>query len=414
VGELRIKNSKLRTYAVGVSVIHRAIFLLPAIATPLPLAAAWIDVAIVEPSAEQAIVGRTWVVAEVRSDEEIRRVEFFIDGRPAGTDSSPPYRVLVDLGDDGGEHEFRALAVGIDGSKDSATVTTPGIHIDEKYQFNLQQLYVTATLDDKPVHDLREEDFIVIDEDERQRLASFARGDIPFTAVVLVDASTSMRGEKHTSALRGAKSFANRMQPLDETKLIVFSDGIRTTSPFTSFSDVLTASLERVPAAGGTAVNDVLYLALNQLEERQGRRVVVLLSDGIDTHSVMRMVHVVASARRSRAIVYFIRMRTGSPDQVFGDPPNATSPWRNLQAHKAEFRLLQQVVEESGGKVFEIDTPASIETAFQDVVSELRDHYVLGFYPNDPRDDGSWHKIRVKVKRPGVKVRTGAGYLDLE
>jgi len=47
-------------------------------------------------------------------------------------------------------------------------------------------------------------------------------------------------------------------------------------------------------------------------------------------------------------------------------------------------------------------------------VSELRDHYVLGFYPNDPRDDGSWHKIRVKVKRPGVKVRTGAGYLDLE
>jgi Ca-activated chloride channel family protein len=359
-------------------------------------------------------VGRTWVVAEVRGDEEIQLVEFFIDGRPAGTDSSPPFRVLVDVGDDGTEHEFRAVAVGVAGSRDSSTVTTPGLHIDERYQFNLQQLYVTATRDDTPVHDLLEEDFVVIDEDEPQELSSFARGDIPFTAVVLVDASTSMRGEKHLSALRGAKSFATRMQPLDETKLIVFSDEIRAASPFTSFSDVLTASLERVPAAGGTAVNDVLYLALNQLEERQGRRVVVILSDGIDTHSVMRMGHVVASARRSRAIVYFIRLRTGSPDQVFGEPPNATSPWRDLQAHKAEFRLLQQVVAESGGKVFEIDTAASIETAFQDVVSELRDHYVLGFYPNDPRNDGSWHRIRVKVNRPGIKVRTSAGYLDLE
>jgi Ca-activated chloride channel family protein len=200
------------------------------------------------------------------------------------------------------------------------------------------------------------------------------------------------------------------MEPFDETKLIVFSDGIRATSPFTSFSDVLTASLERVPAAGGTAVNDVLYLALNQLEQRQGRRVVVLLSDGIDTHSVMRMRHVVASARRSRAIVYFIRMRSGGPDQVYGEPPSATSPWRDLQAHKVEFRSLLQVVT---GTVFEIDDPATIAAAFDSIVGELRDHYVLGFYPSEPENDGSWHRIRVEVSRPGIKIRTSAGYIGL-
>jgi Ca-activated chloride channel family protein len=386
-----------------------------AIATaPLVVEAAWVEVTIVAPAGDEAILGRAWVIAEVVGDEPIDRVEFFVDGRPAGTDSSPPFRVLVDVGGGGAEHEFTAVAFGISGASATSTVTTPGMLIDDTYQFDLQQLYVTATVDGQPIHDLDRDDFTVLDDGEPQDLASFARGDIPFTAVVLVDSSSSMRGDKHLSALRGAKAFAHRMQPLDETKLIVFSDGIRAASPFTSFTEVLTASLERIPAAGGTAINDVLYLALNQLEERQGRRVVILLSDGVDTHSVLRMDHVVEIARRSRAIVYFIRVGRGGGSASAGDPPRATSPWRDLQTHMAEFRMLQKVVDESGGTTFEIDTPASIETAFHDIVGELRDHYVLGFYPGRRRRDGSWHRIRVGVDRPGVEVRTSAGYLDID
>jgi len=377
---------------------------------------AWgtVFVRIIEPTSRQAVAGPVWVHADVTTDEPIDRVEVVVDGHLAGVDSSPPYRILVDVGPGNLPHQFEVTAVAASGARGTATVTTAQISITQEVEFDLQQLYVTVTRDGQPVHDLAQKDFEVLDEGDGQSLVSFARGDIPFTAALLVDASNSMRGDKQEFAVRGATAFAEQMRELDEAKLIVFSDSIRAASPFTSFSDLLTASLARVQPIGGTAVNDVLYLALNQLETRQGRRVVVLLSDGVDAHSVLRMRHVLDSARRSRAIVYLIRTQTASRPQDIGKPPSATSPWRNVQAHREEFQLLQQVVEESGGRTYDIDTPQAIEEAFHDIIRELRDHYVLGYYPTDRRADGSWHRVRVKVDVAGVEVRTAAGYLDVE
>jgi len=191
-----------------------------------------------------------------------------------------------------------------------APLTSETLQITGEFEFSLQQLYVTASSHSESVVPLREEDFSIVDNGQRQELVTFARGDIPFTAMLLVDASQSMVGEKIVSAQRGVRNFADRMKPLDEAKLVIFSDYVRAVSPFTSFPEVLTAGLERVTAVGGTAINDVLYIALSRLEERQGRRVVVLLSDAIDSHSALGMRHVLPSARRSQALVYLIRTHT--------------------------------------------------------------------------------------------------------
>jgi VWFA-related protein len=395
-------------------VIRRVLFCAGVLLTLAPYARGAVFVRIIEPTSRQSVAGPVWVHADVTGDEPVDRVEVVVDGHLAGVDSSPPYRILVDVGPGNVPHVFEVTAVAVSGARGSATVTTAQISIASEVEFDLQQLYVTATRDGEAVHDLAGDDFTVLDEGTEQSLVSFARGDIPFTAALLVDASNSMRGDKQEFAVRGATAFADQMRELDEAKLILFSDGIRAASPFTSFSDLLTASLARVRPIGGTAVNDVLYLALNQLETRQGRRVVVLLSDGVDAHSVLRMRHVLASARRSRAIVYLIRTQNASRPQDMGKPPSATSPWRNLDEHREEFRLLQQVVEESGGRTYDIGTPQAIETAFHDIIRELRDHYVLGYYPTDRRADDSWHRVRVKVDVPGVDVRTAAGYLDVE
>jgi VWFA-related protein len=140
--------------------------------------------------------------------------------------------------------------------------------------------------------------------------------------------------------------------------------------------------------------------------------VVVLLSDAIDSQSALGMHHVLPSARRSQAIIYLIRTHTDKEGAISGEAPRATSPWRDSQGHLAEFRQLLSLVRESGGRVIDVGSPTGIETAFSEVISELRDHYVLGYYPNNQRGDGRWHKVRVKVSRPDVDLRTSSGYLD--
>jgi len=371
-----------------------------------------IDVYLVEPGPGQIVIGEVAIVAEVSGNEPVTRVEFFVDGTLVGTASQPPYRVLTDVGPDNVEHLIRVIAHGASGTRAVASVTTTPIQISGEFAFDLQQLYVAASRNGESIHDLKQEDFEVRDNGKRQNIVSFARGDIPFTAVLLVDASQSMVGEKLVSAQRGVRDFADRMRPLDEVKLVVFSDYIRAVSPFTSFSDILTAGLERVTAVGGTAVNDVLYVALSRLEERQGRRVVILLSDAIDAHSALGMRHVLPSARRSRAIVYVIRTMAGARDDEPDKLSGAKSPWRDEEGHRAEFRQLVSLVNESGGKVFGVESADGIEAAFREIFSELRDHYVLGYYPSNQRGDGSWHKVRVKVSRPGTDLRTSSGYLD--
>lgn len=371
-----------------------------------------IDVSVVEPSRGQVVMNEVQILARVTGDEPIVRVEFFVDGALVGELSEPPYRIVADFGPGSVEHRIEVVAFGASGSRAVAAITSEPLQVSGEYAFDLQQLYVTATSRGEPVLDLQQQDFNIRDDGKQQRVVSFARGDIPFTAALLVDASHSMAGEKLAAARRGARDFAERMRPLDEVKLVVFSDHIRAVSPFTSFSAILTAGLEQVTAVGGTAINDVLYMALSQIEERQGRRVVVLLSDGIDAHSALRMRHVLPSARRSRAIVYLIRTMGGAHDEDTHKIAGVKSPWRDEEAHKVEFRQLLSLVTESGGKVFGVESPAGIENAFREIFSELRDHYVLGYYPNNRRRDGTWHKVRVKVSRPDVDVRTSSGYVD--
>jgi Ca-activated chloride channel family protein len=363
-------------------------------------------VRLVKPAADQVVFGEVEMVADVSGASAPARVEFIVDGVSAGVVTRPPWRLLVDVGQDNVEHEFRVVVEAGAGERASAALRTPRVAVDPEVEVTLQQRYVTATAGGEPVHDLRRSDFVVTDEGRSQQLVTFARGDIPFTAVLLVDASSSMTGGRLGAALGGARAFADLMKPLDETKLLLFSDRLRSASPFTSFPEILTAGLESVTALGGTALNDALYVGLSRLEERQGRRVAVVLSDGVDAHSVLDMSRVLPVARRSGALIYWIRT-SGA-----GRQSRQTSFWRDAKAHDAEFEQLREAVTASGGRVIDAPSPEGIGDVFRSVVRELHDHYVLGYYPSHRRGDGRWHKVRVEVTRPGVAVRTSAGYLD--
>lgn len=383
------------------------------VAVGLPVEAQEPLVYIESPSSLVPALGQVEVEVTVSSPSPIQRVVFYIDNMALGEVLEAPFKMTVDAGDENVEHTFRAVAYDTFGRTGTASVSTPVFRVDEEVSYALQQLYVSVGEEGSRVLDLEVEDFTILDEGRPQELVTFAFGDIPFTAVVLVDSSTSMKGAKLDSALAGARAFFELMRPLDETRLIVFSDRIRHATPFTGFSDILSFGLGQIEAGGGTAVFDHLYLALKELEVRQGRRVVVVLSDGIDAHSVLSpRDDMMAKARHSQAIIYWLRLPSGraSSDGSFSA---RTSAWRSADEYRESYQLLEQTVEESGGRVEPIPSLSAIEPAFRSIVAELREQYALGYYPAEAKYDGSWRRVKVQLSRPRVKPRTRDGYLDL-
>ncbi len=353
----------------------------------------------------EPVFGKVEFTVDVGDVAGVLRVEMKVDGRLVASPTAPPYRALVDVGEDNRAHRFEANVITASGIAARAAVTTPAIQIDQEVNVALRQLYVTVTRGDERVSGLRRSDLKIFDDGREQGIVTFEGGDAPFTSVLLVDASESMHGGRLEAALRGAQGFARGMRELDETSLILFSDRTRHTTPFTDDADTIVDGLAGIEAKGGTAVNDHLYLALEMLEARQGRRVVVLFSDGADVLSVLRMKDVLWKAQRSQAAIYWIRLQEGNPHARF------TSAWRGAVANQREEELLEQAVRESGGRIETLRSIDDVEASYQSVIDELRSQYVLGYYPSNPRHDGSWREVEVRAGR-GLRARTREGYID--
>ena len=193
----------------------------------------------------------------------------------------------------------------------ATAVSAQDIRIDEVVEVQLQQLYVTVSGAGERVLDLEKDDFRVRDRGEEQKIVTFARGNVPFTAVLLVDASGSMWGNRLEVALRGARAFTEGMGEKDEAKVMLAAERLVATTPFSGDPGELQSSLEGVTGGKGTAFRDQLYLSLLLLERRLGRRVIVLLSDGWDAHSVVTEEQLARLTRRSQALIYWVRVGSG-------------------------------------------------------------------------------------------------------
>jgi Ca-activated chloride channel family protein len=367
---------------------------------------------LVHPSDGSDVIGKTEVEADVVSREEIRDVVFFVDGRPIGMLTTAPFRMQVDLGSQNRSHTIEVVATDVDGRQARDQVTTTPVPVGGEYEVDLQQLYVTVTRGGERVLDLGRENFAIVDEGRKQELVTFAGGDVPFTAALLIDASASMYGSKLEAARAGATAFIDGMRDLDHGKVVVFSDVIQNSTPFSGVRDVLTAGLIGATGQGGTAINDNLYAALKLLTTRQGRRLVVLLSDGVDSQSALDGQDVLEFARRSQAMVYWIRLL--KPDESLEEEnrPQLASAWRTPADYRRQESSLQKVVELTGGRTIPVRSADDITPVFIEILRELREQYALGYYPTVHRKDGSWHGVKVRVDLLNVEVRTTEGYLD--
>ncbi|MDA8017338.1 MAG: VWA domain-containing protein [Thermoanaerobaculia bacterium] len=382
--------------------------------TPLSvLATEDIEVFLRLPEYGVALFGDVEVGVDVYPAEtEIDRVEFYVDGLLAAVVRETPWQTTVDVGQDNKAHEFVVQVYEAGGTIASSTVMTPRMKTDEVVEVKLQQLYVAVHDRAGRVLDLKREDFKILDNRKQQELITFESGDVPFSAVLLLDASHSMRGGRLEVALEGARSFLTGMKELDQAKLVLHSDHLIQETPFTSFGSVLSVGLAGARAGGGTALNDHLYLALKRLETVQGRRVVIILSDGFDVESVLSMAQVRWVVRQLQPVIYWIRLVEGEVDSSDPSLGDRRSFWRDPREHRSEIRELIDTVEESGGRIDVIRSIDQVETSFRWILEDLRNQYVLGYLPNAEAGDDGRHEVDVYVDRRGLDVRTRGSYLD--
>jgi Ca-activated chloride channel family protein len=368
-------------------------------------ARAAVSVQIMSPAGDQPVFGKTEVQVAVSSTEQVTRVEIFVNGKLVGAATQAPWTVSFEAGEQNIKREIRAVIHGASGATATHTVVTTPVQIDDQLDLRLQQLFVTVTRGQARTLDLDENDFKVYDNGKAQQIITFGRGELPLTAVLLLDTSESMQGERMEAARRGATNFLNGLRDVDEASVVMFSDRLLRATPFVSDRKVLLRAMSETEATGGTAVNDFLYMSLKLLEPRVGRRVVILLSDGSDVHSVVPMSEVLWKARTGQAMIYWIQLDEAKHKSY-------VSSWRSVEKNDEEYKTLIKAVEESGGRIEKIDQISQLEGAFQAILRELREQYVLGYYPSDIKKDGKWHDVKVDVRRGGVRARTRDGYLD--
>lgn len=370
-------------------------------------AAGAIDIFLRSPEEGVPLFGTVILEVEVLSAAPVVEVRVELDGELVGRLTEQPYRLELQLGEENRQKAIRIEARNTAEETAERRLVIPPLAVDQVVDLGLQQLYVTVTRHGQRLLDLDRESFRVLDDGQQQEIVTFERGDVPLTALLLVDASWSMRGTALATALGGTRAFIAGMRELDQAKVVLFSDRLLAETPLTGDPGLVGEALAEVRAAGGTAINDHLFYALSQLEEQPGRRVLILLSDGIDVESVLDTADLRPLADRTQTLLYWIRTGGKSLRRA-----RNYSAWRNAEQHAAELEALAELVTSSGGKILDIEELDEAQVAFAEILAELRQQYVFGYYPTVDRDDGSWHRVKVLVRPGNAQVRTRAGYFD--
>jgi Ca-activated chloride channel homolog len=278
-------------------------------------------------------------------------------------------------------------------AQDSATT----LKVDVK----LVNVFVTVTdSHGTPVSKLTKENFLLREDGKDQKIAIFNReSELPLSIVLSVDTSLSTRRDLPLE-LMSARKFAHAIvRPQDGLALYTFSEEVRETVPFTSNLKAIDAGIDRIRNGSATALYDAIFLASQALSRRQGRKVMVVITDGGDTISAVDYKEALRSAQEAEAIIYSIII-----------VPIEASAGRDTGGEHA----LIQISEDTGGKYYYATSSSQLDDAFRQISDELRTQYLLAYYPTQHLSDSDFRRIQVNLvdAPPGgpFQTRNRAGY----
>lgn len=257
-------------------------------------------------------------------------------------------------------------------------------------------VYVTVTGPDRRlVADLEQSDFEVLDDGQPRPISIFQNEVLPVTVIVMLDTSASMTGSLKL-VRAAAEQFLIRLLPGDRAALGEFNDKITLRGSFTSDRDALLVQLRDLDFGNTTRLYDALARCLDEFRGTQGRKVILVMTDGDDTGSAIRLGAVLDRARREEVMVYAI----GLENEYFrGTRLMRTKPDAGLK----------KLAQETGGGYFQLREQETLGRTFMQVAKELHSQYVLGFTPTEW--DGRTHTLSVRINRPGMQGRTRRSYI---
>ncbi len=271
-----------------------------------------------------------------------------------------------------------------------------------RLQVRLVNVFTTVTdSHGAPVANLGKDDFRVFEDGIPQTISVFDKeSELPLSIVLEVDTSESTRREIKLEILSAKKFVHSIMRPVDRLSIFQITENVDQLTRFTSDVKYIDHGIERLTTGAGTSLYDAIFLGADSLIDRQGRKVLVLITDGGDTTSRTDYANALRRAQQAEAIVYSIII-----------VPVEADAGRNLGGEHA----LIQISRDTGGKYYYASGAGELDEAFRQISEELRTQYLIAYYPNRQVSDSPFRRITIEVTKndPDGKpyqVRHRAGY----
>lgn len=299
------------------------------------------------------------------------------------------------------------------------------------------------------VPDLRQADFQVFEDGKPQEIAYFANTEQPFTVVMLIDVSNSTRF-KIEEIRDAALAFVKNLKENDRVMIVSFSEEVEVLTEPTSDRYAIARAVRNLQFGNGTSLYDAVDYVLNQrLKRIEGRKAVVLFSDGVDTTSRFSDYgSTISDSQESEAAFYSILYNTyGDMQQQGSNYPSGGGRRYPRQSRRPTFgdilgaiilgggtidlgggntgggrgtsredykrgeQYMEDLSTRSGGRFYQADTTQNLDTAFYNIAQELRQQYSVGYYPAEVGQTGERKQIKVRVNRAGTVVRARDSYV---
>jgi von Willebrand factor type A domain. len=270
------------------------------------------------------------------------------------------------------------------------------------------------------VYGLRREDFHLFEDGVEQSIVHFEPTEMPFTVALVLDTSASTRFDLE-EIKEAAIDFAKQLRPQDRVLVVTFNEEVylltEATNDFNRISEVIR---RKVRTGQSTRLYDAVDLVINErLNKIQGRKAIVLFTDGVDTASYVASGRsTLREAEELDALIYPIQYDTKEyvskrnvnlwpfPAVIFGNPIQGSTE----ADYKRADRYLHGLADKTGGRLYAANDPGQLAQAFTSIAEEIRRQYRLGYYP-PTNDIGQSHSIKVSVNRPDIAVRARNTYI---
>jgi Ca-activated chloride channel homolog len=253
-----------------------------------------------------------------------------------------------------------------------------------KVDVKLVNVFVTVTdAHGAPVANLQKENFLLKEDGKEQKIAIFDRESaLPLSIVLAVDTSLSTRKDLPLELI-SARKFAHAIvRPQDGLAVYKFAEEVSLMVPFTSDLKKIDAGIDQVRNGAATALYDAVFLGSQALSPRQGRKVMVVITDGGDTVSQVDYKEALRAAQEAEAIIYSIII-----------VPIEADAGRDTGGEHA----LVQISADTGGKYYYATSLPQLDNAFQKISDELRTQYLLAYYPSERYSNSEFRRLKVDL-----------------